>query len=405
MADELTEVFAPILKTAPQPDGSLLVYGKATGSDLDLDQQRCDPAWLRRAMPSWFAVGNIREQHDPQRAVGKATEYDERDDGHYITAKIVDPVAKAKTEAGIFTGFSIGIKSPRIAKSASAPNGVIQDGRIVEVSIVDTPCLPTATLTLAKALKPGPMTVAPGTVDHERHLVKVEELHEDVADTDDLEKRDFSAGERREAASHHQAMDDGSFPIKNASDLANAIRLAGNAKDPAKAKAHIKRRAAALGLSDKIPDTWKADTASLIKTLQDLIHTIQEGAVPMAHIETTDQPVAEKAAAPDAAQTPEPEVVEKATEGEEKTDLTELVKAAVAEAVAPIQAQLAKAMEQPAPGGPVLTRTTEDTAKAAAREGHLNKAAEYERLARELADPNARAGYLELAAEERAAAS
>jgi hypothetical protein len=62
-------------------------------------------------------------------------------------------------------------------------------------------------------------------------------------------------------------------------------------------------------------------------------------------------------------------------------------------------------MEQPAPGGPVLTRTTEDTTKADAREGHLVKAANFERLAYEVTDPAARAGYLELATEARSAAT
>jgi hypothetical protein len=68
--------------------------------------------------------------------------------------------------------------------------------------------------------------------------------------------RTFSAAERKKAASSGAAMPDGSFPIHHAGDLSNAIRLAGNAKDPAAAKAHIKKRAKALGLHKAIPDTW-----------------------------------------------------------------------------------------------------------------------------------------------------
>jgi hypothetical protein len=70
--------------------------------------------------------------------------------------------------------------------------------------------------------------------------------------------RDFSAKQRKSAASEGEAMPDGSFPIKSAKDLSNAIRLAGNAKDPDKARAFIKRRAKALGLESRIPDTWDA---------------------------------------------------------------------------------------------------------------------------------------------------
>ena len=69
--------------------------------------------------------------------------------------------------------------------------------------------------------------------------------------------RTFSSAERKKAASSGAAMPDGSFPIHNASDLSNAIRLAGNAKNPAAAKAHIKSRAKSLGLSKMIPDTWQ----------------------------------------------------------------------------------------------------------------------------------------------------
>lgn len=82
------------------------------------------------------------------------------------------------------------------------------------------------------------------------------------------EKRDFSEEQRTEAADSGAAMPDGSFPIKNKGDLHNAIHLAGHGKDPAAARAHIKRRASALGLSGEIPDTWKvldADVAKVAK--------------------------------------------------------------------------------------------------------------------------------------------
>ncbi len=74
-----------------------------------------------------------------------------------------------------------------------------------------------------------------------------------------LMKRDFSAKERKHAASTGAAMPDGSFPIHNEEDLHNAIRLAGNAKNPAAAKEHIKQRAESMGMSSAIPDDWKED--------------------------------------------------------------------------------------------------------------------------------------------------
>jgi hypothetical protein len=151
-------VFRSITKSAPQSDGSLLVSGKCTGPDLDLDEQRMDPEWLKKAMPEWFgggpggSGGNIREQHDSKRAVGKAIEHRVDPDGsHFITARIVDPIAKAKVQSGVLTGFSVGIKGARIEKSTDAPNGVLTGGKIVEISLVDRPCLPSAVFDVAKA--------------------------------------------------------------------------------------------------------------------------------------------------------------------------------------------------------------------------------------------------------------
>jgi HK97 family phage prohead protease len=70
------------------------------------------------------------------------------------------------------------------------------------------------------------------------------------------EKRSFTAEQRRALADSGKAMPDGSFPIANEEDLHNAIRLAGNASNPAAARRHIMRRARAMGSSDLIPEGW-----------------------------------------------------------------------------------------------------------------------------------------------------
>jgi hypothetical protein len=172
---DLTSTFAPITKTVDQDDGSLLVYGKATDDSLDLDDQRCDAEWLKTAMPEWFQWGNIREQHRADSAIGKAIEHDASADGHYITARIVDPLAVVKTKAGIFTGFSIGIRKPKIVKSSTARNGLITGGLITEVSLVDRPANSNAILTLCKSAKTG-WEGSGADLDLERGLVRCEEL-------------------------------------------------------------------------------------------------------------------------------------------------------------------------------------------------------------------------------------
>ena len=72
---------------------------------------------------------------------------------------------------------------------------------------------------------------------------------------------DFSAQQRRTAAAHGQAMPDGSFPIRNRADLANAIRAVGRADAGSRTsvRRHIIKRARALNALSAIPSTWNPD--------------------------------------------------------------------------------------------------------------------------------------------------
>ena len=101
-----TSIYAPILKKERQSDGTLLVTGIATDDTLDVDDQICDPAWLERAMPTWFEYGNIREQHS-NIAAGVATKLEQNGTQHIVTARVVDPNSVMKVEAGVLRGFSI----------------------------------------------------------------------------------------------------------------------------------------------------------------------------------------------------------------------------------------------------------------------------------------------------------
>jgi hypothetical protein len=68
--------------------------------------------------------------------------------------------------------------------------------------------------------------------------------------------RDFSAKEKKDAAKKGAAMAGGRYPIENKQDLLNAIQSfgRGNPTDKAAIKAHIIRRANALGLASWISD-------------------------------------------------------------------------------------------------------------------------------------------------------
>lgn len=72
----------------------------------------------------------------------------------------------------------------------------------------------------------------------------------------DVLNREFSQEERERLAKKGHAMPDGSYPIVTREDLENAIQAIGRAKNPDATKRHIRKRAAALGLSELIPEEW-----------------------------------------------------------------------------------------------------------------------------------------------------
>lgn len=77
-----------------------------------------------------------------------------------------------------------------------------------------------------------------------------------MRDRVDLASRFFSEDTREKDAKKGVALPDGSFPIPDKDALRRAIQSIGRAKDPAKAKAHIRKRARALGAEDMLPEGW-----------------------------------------------------------------------------------------------------------------------------------------------------
>lgn len=72
----------------------------------------------------------------------------------------------------------------------------------------------------------------------------------------DMAKRDYSADEREAMAKTGEAMEDGSFPIKDKEDLAAAIEAHERAKDKNMARRHITKRAKVLKATDMLPPEW-----------------------------------------------------------------------------------------------------------------------------------------------------
>lgn len=71
-----------------------------------------------------------------------------------------------------------------------------------------------------------------------------------------MASHDLSTEARKEAADKHQAMPDGSYPIRDRVELAKAILALGRATNPQAVKAHIIKRARALNAIDLLPKSW-----------------------------------------------------------------------------------------------------------------------------------------------------
>jgi hypothetical protein len=423
-------LFALIEKSAELDDGSLMVTGLVSDETEDADLQVADAGWLKTAVPDWFKWGNIREMHGA-KAAGVATELELIGEaGHRIVAHVVDPVSVQKVKDQVLKGFSIGIRGARVVKDNKAIGGRIVDGKIVEVSLVDRPANPNCTLTLAKAATPG-VTVKGDLLDAARMLVKTEELHEqdpqpseedgpepvemdpaekadssdsndedDVAadaaylvkswiaeglqnDHEEIVKRQFSVAQRREAASSGAAMSDGSFPIHNEEDLHNAIRLAGNAKNPEAARRHIMERARAMGLSAAIPAGWsdghKADHADLV---------MKAALAAVKSIKAV-----------------EPELPPASGRGSvgvlNKAGLTKSIAEVLDTALAPFMQRLEVLEKAPVPGGPARTRPSDARIRSNHGDELLTEIAQLDALSKTVGDVEVATIYRKRAAELR----
>lgn len=94
------------------------------------------------------------------------------------------------------------------------------------------------------------------TVKVSRSLIAA--LDNPMAQAAGIRKRDYSTDERTAMAGKGWALDDGSFPIANRDDLSNAIGAIGRAAEGKRddVRAHIIRRAKALGAVDALPEDW-----------------------------------------------------------------------------------------------------------------------------------------------------
>lgn len=156
MSHELS-LFVPITKVDAD---KRLVYGVATGETKDHAGEICDYASTKPFYEKWSSdqsaasggksLGNLRAMHDSV-AAGKLTAINFNDDEKQIeiVAKVVDDSEWNKVLDGVYTGFSQGGKY--VARWKDDDGNDRYTASPVEVSLVDIPCLSTATFKVVKA--------------------------------------------------------------------------------------------------------------------------------------------------------------------------------------------------------------------------------------------------------------
>lgn len=423
----ITHVYAgDIVKTTTTEDGDLLVYGKATGPDLDLDEQRCDPEWLKSAMPGWAQWANIREQHSAI-AAGVGVETVQDGDDWYVKSLVVDAGSRAKVEKGVLKGYSIGIKGARVVKDASAPGGRIVGGEIVEISLVDRPCNPTATMAIAKSADGA---LAPVDVAGELVMDLSKAVIVDAPSAPAYLKTALEAVEPKVRAQLEKAL----AAKAPAFDRDAALALVGEILNKSRGPVQLDKAAGsydesadiagALEVIRQIAELIRSEAQSLgegrleemwdIGCLMDAVRSMSyflmcereqddgSGAATaddVTYVALAAEQEAEKTA--DGA-----EATKSATIAQEfDKSSSDLVKALAAskERIAALEADLAKAKAQPAAGGPAVMRVVpapQQAPKAAGPDAEY-----YRRMADSVRDPQAQRGYLQLAKQAAADAA
>ena len=246
-------------------DGSVWVEGYASDFGLDRQDEAFEPGAFEKGMKNFMKNPVILYHHKMDEAMGQVKEFEHRNDGLWIKARLdaAEPGTAAadrlrKVKSGTIRGMSVGGKFHR----RKGPDGKarIFQADLLEISLTPTPINPRSLLGVvgkafgdeeleaddAKSIDLGPMM---------ERLERVAGVFAKVGEVIEA-KADLSAMGRRKAAKSGHALPDGSFPIDTVQDLKNAIQAFGRAKNKSAVKAHIIKRAKALGATNLLPEGW-----------------------------------------------------------------------------------------------------------------------------------------------------
>ncbi len=140
-----------------------LVYGVMSQEVLDKSGEIIDYETAKPEFQKWSAeiyeasqgksYGNVREMHSMSAAglLAEPLVFNDVDKTVGCCARVVDDMAWEKCKTGTYTGFSIGGAYKARWKDSENPEVMRYTPSPVEVSLVDNPCVPTATFEAIKA--------------------------------------------------------------------------------------------------------------------------------------------------------------------------------------------------------------------------------------------------------------
>lgn len=153
-------IFVPLTKIDEE---NRLVYGVVAAEVVDnsgetFDYEKSKPYFQKWSMnaeltSNGLSKGNLREMHG-KVAAGKLTDISFDDENKRIEccAKVVDDMAWKKCLEGVYTGFSMGGRyAEKWVEKIAGGEQKRYAGDPAEISLVDKPCIPTATFQLIKA--------------------------------------------------------------------------------------------------------------------------------------------------------------------------------------------------------------------------------------------------------------
>jgi hypothetical protein len=258
-------------------DGDQPVYGVMAPEGVESGDGRSFAPegleWRPLPLPLTWQRANDPE-HQGSIVVGRVDTIDRRGNLLHWSGVLLDGVPEVEEVTmliaqGALRGVSVDVDKAKVTAADEGDGNEMPQveyaGRVSGLTIVQIPAFDEAYIRL------GYDTDFDGEPDVMPHIAIEEEQDARAARELGAEReaasldagtgtfREFPAERRKKDAEEGKALPDGSFPIENVEDLRNAIQAIGRAKDPDKAKAHIRKRARELGHEELIPDTWSDD--------------------------------------------------------------------------------------------------------------------------------------------------